>query len=98
MKKNIENISKYAFVRIDEEGVKITLSDCLNEFKTFNHYGFNPGAKDLDDLKRHGVIGWTGNDVWYYIMQHDTWRYMNFDLRIKTGRAIIKKEDAVIQL
>jgi hypothetical protein len=74
---------KFAFLRVDELGIDAKISDDINEFKEFNHYGFVPNKKNFEELKRDGVTGWTGNDVWYYIIQHDTWSYMNFDLDIK---------------
>jgi hypothetical protein len=67
------------------------LSDNLEDFKCFNHYGFIPELKDIEVLEKKGVVGWMGNDTWYYIMQHDTWRYMNMDLQIETGRTTIEK-------
>jgi hypothetical protein len=82
---------RYVFLQVGELGIKIELSDDLEEFKYFNHYGFIPELKDMEILKRKGVVGWTGNDTWYYIMQHDTWRYMNLDLRIEVGKAVIEK-------
>jgi hypothetical protein len=85
------NNPRYAFLQVGESGVKIELSNDLEEFKYFNHYGFIPESKDIEILKRKGVVGWTGNDTWYYIMQHDTWKYMNLDLRIEVGKAVIEK-------
>jgi hypothetical protein len=82
---------RYVFLRVGESGVKIELSDNLDDFRSFNHYGFIPELKDIEILKKKGVVGWTGNDTWYYIMQHDTWRYMNLDLRIEVGKAVIEK-------
>jgi len=69
----------YAFLRLDEEGVKIKLSNYLDDFKSFCHYGFFPDEESLQMLKETGVVGWNGNDTWYYIMQHDTWGYMNLN-------------------
>lgn len=82
---------RYVFLRVDESGIKIELSDNLEKFKYFNHYGFIPESKDIEILRKKGVVGWTGNDTWYYIMQHDTWRYMNLYLRIEVGKAVIEK-------
>jgi hypothetical protein len=80
----------YAFLQVGESGVKIELSDNLEEFKYFNHYGFTPKLNDMKILKRKGVVGWTRNDTWYYIMQHDTWSYMNNGLRMEVGNAGIE--------
>jgi hypothetical protein len=87
----VSSLNKYVFIKLGEEGIAITLSDNLDKFKDFNHYGIIPSLKDLETLKRDGVVGWTGNDTWYYIMQHDTWRYMNLDLRIDVIKSAIQE-------
>jgi hypothetical protein len=89
VEKKIEN--KYVFIKLDEEGVTICFSNNLDKFKKFNHYGFSPDLKDLETLKREGVVGWTGNDTWYYIMQQDTWRYMNLDLKIDVVKSVMQE-------
>jgi hypothetical protein len=83
--------NKYVFIRLGENGVTILFSDDLNEFKKFNHYGFIPDLEDLEKLRKDGVVGWTGNDTWYYIMQHDTWRYMNLDLKIDVIKSTMQE-------
>jgi hypothetical protein len=88
MENSVESRGKYAFIRIDEKGVKVRMADSLIEFRDFNHYGITPEPKDIEALERYGVAGWTGCDTWYYIMQHDTWRYMNASLRIDAGKAV----------
>jgi uncharacterized protein YneR len=80
--------NKYVFIKLGEEGVTICFANNLDNFKNFNHYGFVPELKDLEVLKKEGVVGWTGNDVWYYIMQHDTWKYMNLDLRVDVAKSM----------
>jgi hypothetical protein len=86
IEKKIKN--KYVFIKLGEEGVTICFANNLEWFKKFNHYGFNPDLKDIETLKKDGVVGWTGNDTWYYIMQHDTWRYMNLDLRVDVAKSM----------
>jgi hypothetical protein len=94
----VQNKDKYVFIKLGEEGVTISLSDNLDEFSNFNHYGFKPTLEDLETLKKDGVVGWTGNDTWYYIMQHGAWRYMNLDLRIDVFKSIIKELNKTIKV
>jgi hypothetical protein len=82
---------KYAFLKADETGVEIALSDNLDEFKDFNHYGFFPGSRDIEKLEKEGIISWTGNDVWYYILQHGAWKYMDAELQAKIRQAVMSK-------
>jgi hypothetical protein len=53
VEKNIKN--KYVFIKLDENGITISLSSDINEFKRFNHYGFIPSPTDLETLKRDGL-------------------------------------------
>jgi hypothetical protein len=96
IEKQAEN--KYVFIKIGESGITIGFYSDLNEFRNFNHYGFLPELKDLETLKRDGVVGWKGNDTWYYIMQHDTWRYMNLDLRIDVVKSTIQELTKTIKV
>ena len=77
-----KNKPAYAFIKLDEDGVKIQLSNDLEEFKQFCHYGFSPSKEALEMLEATGVIGWNGNDTWYYIMQHETWRGLGYNINI----------------
>jgi hypothetical protein len=86
-----EKQNKYVFLRVDENGLAIKFSDDINDFKTWNHYGFIPEPEHLEKLTREGIAAWTGNDTWYYIMQHDAWRYMNLDLRTEIDKLNIVK-------
>jgi hypothetical protein len=47
---------RYVFLQVSESGIKIELSDNLEEFKYFNHYGFILELKDVEILKRKGVV------------------------------------------
>jgi hypothetical protein len=91
MSYEIENENKYVFLRVGEDGLTIKFSDDINDFKTWNHYGFIPEPEHLEKLEKEGIVGWIGNDTWYYIMQHDTWRYMNLDLHAKIDKSVIEK-------
>lgn len=73
MKKN-----NYLFIRMFEDGVKTQLTDNLDDFKEFCHYG------NLSDWSEHKKLikkclqktcqyEFTGNDVWYYVLIHPTW-------------------------
>jgi hypothetical protein len=86
-----EEENKYVFLKLDENGLTIKFSDDINEFKIWNHYGFEPEPEHLAILEKEGLVSWTGNDTWYYILQHDTWRYMNLDLRAEIDRSVIEK-------
>jgi hypothetical protein len=96
VEKNIKN--KYVFIKLDESGITISLSSDINEFKRFNHYGFIPGLTDLETLERDGVVGWTGNDTWYYIMQHDAWQYMDLDFRVDVVKSVIQELSKTIKI
>jgi len=82
MKNNGEPV--YAFLKLDGSGVKIVLSGSLDEFRTFCHYGFFPDERDLETLEETGVIGWTVNDDWYYVMKHGSWDSRDRDLDIQS--------------
>jgi hypothetical protein len=83
--------NKYVFLGLGENGLTLKFSDDINSFEIWNHYGFIPQPEHFEKLEKDGVVGWTGNDTWYYIMQHDTWRYMNLDLSAKIDKSIVEK-------
>jgi hypothetical protein len=83
--------NKYVFLRVDENGLGIKFSDDIDDFKTWNHYGFIPKPEHLEKLTREGIAGWTGNDTWYYIMRNSAWRYMNLDLCTEIDKSNIEK-------
>ena len=69
---------KYLFVRLDEEGAQVKLSEDLDEFKTFCHYAsLSDWAHHkkiiLDCLDRDTVYTFTANDTWYYVLAHNVW-------------------------
>lgn len=79
---------KYLFIRMDEEGVLTKLTADLDDFKLFCHYSA------LSDWSEHKKLikkclqktcqyAFTGNDVWYYILNHPTWEDIpSYDLSI----------------
>jgi hypothetical protein len=84
---------KYAFLRVDEDGIGIRLSDNLDDFKKFNHYGFEPEQEHIDDMKEEGIASWTGNDTWYYIIQHNSWDYMDLNPKIIVEKSKLEESE-----
>jgi len=73
----------YVFIKLDEDGITIEMTNNLDDFRKFNHYGFIPHEEHLIELKEKGITMWRGNDTWYSILQHNSWCYMNLELDIK---------------
>lgn len=81
---------KYLFIRMDEAGVVTKLTANLDDFKLFCHYS------SLSDWAEHKKLikkclqktcqyEFTGNDVWYYVLNHPTWESIPIsELTIRT--------------
>jgi hypothetical protein len=70
---------KYLFIRIDEAGVVTQLTDNLDDFKSFCHYSSLSDWTDHKKLIKKCIqktcqYAFTGNDVWYYVLIHPTWK------------------------
>ena len=73
--------NNYLFIRMDEEGAVTQLTANLDDFKSFCHYGslsdWSAYKKLIKKcLQKTCQYELTGNDVWYYILIHPTWKYI----------------------
>lgn len=76
---------KYLFIRLDDGGTTVKMSDNLDEFYSFCHYAslsdWNNHKKLIKKcIKDDNIYIFTGNDVWYYVIEHAFWPYIPYKL------------------